>query len=496
MCQYGGVSFISASSDARARFSRKLLGLGAVAAVGVLVLAACASGASSADITSTNDNVQFNECTPEICDTTLNGTPIKIKMPVIWNGTLLVFSQGYRGEEPIPPAKTVAPAGQLGPAGSLDGIIPEAMVKAGYAVATGVVPATGWHIDQQLKAADLVQQQFVDKIARPDRIYVWGESSGALTSIQLSQTRDWVNGAIGYCGMLAGFNKNYDLALDAAVAVKTLLYPKLKLTGYSSLADAKKNYDGAMKAVKKAAKDPYSGNGAMQLYSIAVAAEVPMSSKTQAGTAPRIAATGIADNLSTVLARTTLDRYGLEQQFGGNPSSNVGTDYLARATVKEVKEADEVKKGALAKYLKKIQDSKRVAPDKEPRAKAAVDGNLTGEIKVPTVTLHTEFDPLAIVQNEGDLVGKAVEVGNDSRRMLSVSVTSPPMFYTKDDPAKYGVGHCNFTDQSIVGAVKVLNTWVRESKFPTRMSIAEALGKDSGFAPDFPLYTWPGGAKP
>lgn len=502
MCKYGAVT----SRFARTRFgtrafsalrtpfrSRVAVALAATTSVTALVLAGCSSSSSS-NVTSTNDNVAFKECTPEVCDTTVEGYPVKIEMPVVWNGTLMIFNQDYRGAEPIPPAKSVpeaAPA--VAPRGSKAGLIADAMKKAGYAVAGAAVTKTGWQINEQIKAAQAVRDQFVGHIGEPNRIFAWGEGAGALASVQIGQTSDWANGSVGYCGLLAGFNKNYDLALDAAFSVKTLLAPKMKLTGYKSVDEAQDNYDLAMKAVKKAAKDRY-GDGALKLWSIAAASVLPTATKTSSGSSVSSAPAGITSNLRTVLSRSTVDRYHLEQQFGGNPSSNVGTNYMARPTAKQLEKAQEVKKGALAKYVRKIQDAPRVSPDKEPRAQAAANGDLSGKMKVPTVTLHTQWDPLAIVQNEGDLVAKTVEEGSDSRSLLSPNVISPPLFYGPDDPAKYGVGHCNFTDASIVGAVKVVNEWVRDNKFPTKASIQEALGEESGFNPNFPLYTWPGGA--
>lgn len=506
MCKYGAVTSCfsraalakrtsgSAFASHASFTSRAGLFLAATATATVLVLAGCSSSSSS-NVTSTNDNVQFTECTPEVCDTTVDGYPVKIEMPAVWNGTLMIFTQDYRGAEPIPPAKSVPEATPaVAPKGSQEGLIAEAMKKAGYAVAGAAVPNTGWQINEQVKAAQSVRDQFVGHIAQPNRIFTWGEGTGALASVQIGQTSDWANGSVGYCGLLAGFNKNYDLALDAAFAVKTLLAPDMKLTNYKNAAEAQDNYDLAMKAVKKAAKDKY-GDGAMKLWAIASATVLPTATKISSGSSVSSAPEGIASNLRIVLARSTIDRYHLEQQFGGNPSSNVGTNYMARPTTKQVEKAQEVKKGALAKYVGKIQDAQRVSPDKEPRAQAAANGELSGKMKVPTVTLHTEFDPLAIVQNEGDLVAKTVEEGSDSRSLLSPNVISPPLFYTEAEPAAYGVGHCSFTDASIVGAVKVVNEWVRDNKFPTKASIEEALGEESGFSPNFPLYTWPGGAK-
>ena len=49
---------------------------------------------------------------------------------------------------------------------------------------------------------------------------------------------EWVDGAAPLCGVLAGVVPNINLALDVSYAVKTLINPQLKLTGYSSYDEA------------------------------------------------------------------------------------------------------------------------------------------------------------------------------------------------------------------------------------------------------------------
>ena len=58
---------------------------------------------------------------------------------------------------------------------------------------------------------------------------------------------------------LGGTNLNLDLALDVAYAVKTLIDPELKLTGFASNDEANANWEGAYKAITAAGRDVTNG---------------------------------------------------------------------------------------------------------------------------------------------------------------------------------------------------------------------------------------------
>ena len=77
-----------------------------VAAVAVLV-AACGSEPAARSredaIRSTATAVPFTGCDRAACTGTIDGARYEIEMPRTWNGTLLLFSHGYRPAEPAPP---------------------------------------------------------------------------------------------------------------------------------------------------------------------------------------------------------------------------------------------------------------------------------------------------------------------------------------------------------------------------------------------------------
>jgi hypothetical protein len=108
------------------------------------------------------------------------------------------------------------------------------------------------------------------------------------------------------------------------------------------------------------------------------------------------------------------------------------------------------------------------------------------------VSLHTEYDADAIVQNEGAVIAAANQVGNDSRRLIQANVISPPLF-GKEGEVNIGAGHCTFTPASVAGTVVILDKWVRNGQFPTEASTTELLGPDSGYNPAYLHLKWPTG---
>ena len=251
----------------------------------------------------------------------------------------------------------------------------------------------------------------------------------------------------------------------------------MKLVNYLSLAEAKDTYKEAMKRVNAAAKDQY-GTGAQKLAVLGLIAVVPSKTATLPGTGIAGQAKAIAANLGIVLARSTVDRYAVE--------------HYARPTQAEIEKINKSKPGILVKYAKVISKGKRVPADESALNAANATPGVSGEQKVPFVSLHTEYDADAIVQNEGAVIAAANVVGNDSRRLIQANVISPPLF-AKEGEVSVGAGHCTFTAASVAGTVVILDKWVRNGQFPTEASTTELLGSESGYNPAYLHRKWPNG---
>ena len=105
-------------------------------------------------------------------------------------------------------------------------------------------------------------------------------------------------------------------------------------------------------------------------------------------------------------------------------------------------------------------------------------GEPSGEIGMPTLTLHTAADPLVAVQNQSLLR----DASGSTQDLAQLFTVAPDTFPAKPG-APYGAGHCNFTPDSRVGMIDLLDQWVRGGQAPSEAAVTEAFGADSGFDP-------------
>ncbi len=457
---------------------------------------ASGSGLPTGDPKDQSTDVAFTACGAGgfACTGQIDGTPYDIRLPETWNGSLLIYSHGLRMIDPVaadgPAFEPIAEAAP-GVASGVEAVADE-LLEQGYALAGAGSPTGGWAIDDAIESFTAVREAFVTNVGVPNRIYTWGQSLGGLAALRSGEANDWVSGSASMCGLLAGLNPNMDLALDAAVGVKGLLEPDLKLTGYTSVKQARKEYERAMKAVIAAAEDPL-GEGLTKLQVIAAAAEIPTQTRTAEGTTLDQQRVAIVENLSRVLARTTLERFRVEEQVGGNPSTNVGVNYGARVTADEAALIDAMAgtEGATLALLQQMAALPAVEADAAARTAADAQYPPPAKLTKPNLTLHTAVDPVAILANETLYGQAAAKASGQDIRWLNINVSNPPTPYPADGVAPFGAGHCSFTGTSLVGAVRILDDWVRLGRFPTWAGNTLAFGVPSGFAGPSTLPEWP-----
>jgi pimeloyl-ACP methyl ester carboxylesterase len=459
----------------------------AVAAAVAVLVAACGSEPASRSredaIRSTATAVPFTGCDKAACTGTLSGAEYEIRMPRTWNGTLLLFSHGYRPAEPAPP--DYAPV-QTDAQDAPTDAVATALLAKGYALAGSAYATNGWAVADGITAGEQLHDFFVQRIGRPDRTYVWGESLGGLIAEMLAEKHpDWIAGAAPLCGVLGGTNLNFDLAMDLAYGVKTLLAPGLKTDGYASYDEAKASFEQAQKAVL-AATGSSAGLGTLLL--LAALVDAPTQTANYDGSTLRSRGGALVEGILTGLAFSTTIRQELEGRVGGNPSGNEDADYAARVSAPERALIESVAPGSTAANLARLASGTRIAPDDAARAKFATLGTPTGAITVPTPTLHTEADPLVLVQNESVFAGKVAASTAKTADLVQL-YTKAPARYAK--PAPYGAGHCNFTTDELTGSVAVLDGWVRGGVYPTGPAVTAAFRSDPGLDLSYRPGPWP-----
>ncbi len=471
--------------------------LAAVASTSALVVLAGCSGHSSTplssrqkDVQSTATNVKFTNCGTS-CTGEIDGAKYAIKLPQQWNGTLLLYSHGYRFAAPAPPdfsaVQTSAQVSSTDSDGTGSDPLSTKLLSEGYALAGSSYKSNGWAVGDGVKAGEDLHDKFVQLVGKPKRTYVWGDSLGGLiTEVIAEQNPSWVDGSAPMCGALAGPNYNFDAALDVAVAVKALIYPQLKVTGYSSPDEAAANWKGAAAAIEKAAADTAGGGTAKVLY-VAALVDAPDATATYDGHDLVSQVKAKVEASLTALAFGTSGRQELEQRVGGDPSDNTKADYDARISDSEA--ALITLAGGDVKALDKTVDAApRITADSSARDAIDKLGDTTGALTVPTITMHTEDDPLVLVQNESVFAGRVSSQGKTGS--LVQLYIAPPKTYSETDGAPYGAGHCNFSDGQREGLITALNNWVNKGIYPTQAGLASVIGE--GLNPSFTAGPWPG----
>jgi hypothetical protein len=244
-----------------------------------------------------------------------------------------------------------------------------------------------------------------------------------------------------------------------------------------------------------AAAGDVKGGGTAKVLFIAALVDAPTATRTYDGATVQSRVKVATEGILTALGFGTYGRYDIEQRLGGNPSTNVSTEYAKRFTVADQQVIDAVSPGATARFALVLARGQRIEADPDARAKAGQLGDPRGTVQTPMVTMHTLDDPLVLVQNESWYAARAASSGD--RKDLVQLVTVPPATFPEKSGAPYGAGHCNFTADSRVGVVHVLDDWVRLGQYPGAVSVTAALGDASGFVPDVRIPAWPlGGDQP
>lgn len=467
----------------RPRFVRSV-----AAALPLLLLAACGSepetASRAASIRSESTDVAFTGCDKVACTGELDGAKYQITMPEKWNGTLLLYSHGYRQAKPAPP--DFAPVETDASAGPRPEVTTELLSK-GFALAGSAYRTNGWAVADGVAAGEALHAFFSDKVGTPDRTYVWGESLGGLITETLAEKHpDWIAGAAPLCGVIGGSNLNFDVALDLAFAVKTLVYPQLKISGYASYDEAVANFKAAYAAVLAATKDVKTG--VPKLLLAAALVDAPAKTRTYDGSTLPSQVSALVEALVTGLVFGTVVRQEMEQRVGGNPSGNVDADYGSRVSPAERQLIETVAPGSTDRNLSLLAEAPRTTPDDPARTKFTGLGTPSGDVQVPTVTLHTAADPLVLVQNETVFAGKAAAATGRTADLVQLYTVAPA---TYPAPAPYGAGHCNFTADELVGVVTVLDNWVRRGAYPAGPAITAAFGTDTGLNLAYRPGPWP-----
>ena len=550
------------------KFTFMRRGVAAVAAASLVTIGApLVSPASAADACALGAT----------CEGSLTGSlgasPYTIKMPEKFNGTVLMFSHGYRVGTPIPAALAVplglntgaykatsvpAFAAAFGSdvayqASNEAEVAPSAAVEAnllaqGYALAGAGYARQGWATNEGVEAGEnLIKLINGGAVPKPKKIMVWGSSLGGLISQTIAERNPGkVAGSLPSCGVMEGPLQAYSTAMSVLFTWKSLIAPNLKVANYSAgqagYVEALTDLGTVLTILGRAATTPVTPAGYPLAQSNLLAGllgGLPTKSNVydgqtqnpafaQLGTAAALAggfapasagassAVAMLQNVGGAAALGILGRYELEQRVrtigqlapteSANFNDNVNVSYTKllsdeqRGEFGDVLNATTVISDPLNTMLGALDASRGDATKRfaaNPKAVAIVNALAApkGVYRVPTLMISTTYDAIVPSGNQGAFMNKltaSYKKANKKTRgdfkVASFYTIPPEDGWTKFAPegkapdaalsiaalGNSGVGHCVYTTEQLLGAVRGLNAMVN-AKTPAKITAAKRI---------------------
>ncbi|WP_194266085.1 alpha/beta hydrolase family protein [Arthrobacter yangruifuii] len=398
----------------------------------------------------------------ELTGTLPNGATWTAQVPQDWNGTLVLYSHGFR-PGPDNPAEDTGFASTT-----------SALTDRGYAVAASSYATPGWALGTAVQDQLDTLAAFSSAASEPDRTIAFGTSMGGLVSSLIAETPDsGVDGAVSTCGLLGGGINLNNYQLDGIHALAELLLPgvELQLTGFRTGEEAGVTINALMGAVQQAQTTP---EGRARLALAAALMNIPtwFSGDSEPDRRDYAAQQEAQYNwLLQTIPFVVGSRSSIVNAADGDSGWNEGVDY--RSLLRDSAQQQQVKalyRGAgldLREDLQTITSTADITPDPEALQWMERTSTPHGELLMPVLTMHTLADILAPVQYMEEYEETVREAGAGTLLRQSYIERT---------------GHCSFTDAERVAAVLAMDQrldtgrWGNVAEAGQLDRVAESLG--------------------
>ena len=347
------------------------------------------------------------------------GSLYAIYVPRSWSGDVIFYGHGIRDVlEPVTLRDQDAFYAVRDQLGAL-----------GYAIAYSSFSENGYAIEDATRRMHQLRGLFASRFGQPAHSYLFGHSLGALAVMQLAERYPkQYDGAVAVCGIVGGTQ----LQLNYVVNVRALFdyfYPGL-IPG--SAAEPVPGYDlrtdlATQAKISAALKADPTG-----LYVIANTAQTPLEARNDAE--------GIQSLFTALFYHARGADNVLAFTHGKFPVSNMGVTYSPRSNA--------VPAGILAKIAEVNANIERFDADRAGAVWAEKNFTPSGNLAIPTMTLHNFWDPLVPHFHEDTLAARVASAGATN------------LLWQRADDLMWGYGHCKIPTFDQVNAITGLARWV------------------------------------
>jgi len=408
-------------------------------------------------------------CIPGTYTGTLGDADYKIIFPHNWNGVLVVYVHGY--SYTVPPAQATF-ANPYWPANTTTS--EDILLAEGYALAGSSFSAGGWAVAEAMEDTDRLTRAIANIAGfncRPRRTILFGVSLGSLTALTKAEThQSWFwplyDGVVSGCSIGAGASRTVDLSLQFNLAFSAAF---ADMGGWPAAWGTPQAINPEIEFYYQV--EPYVGEllsnqlnfGRFEFQRLVSV----LSEQDYYPWSPP--PSDISLFLDFFFSTQALAE--LQARAGGKVTGNVGRTYALPDAAKAYLAQFGVDADVMLAYM---NSNTNYVPDPQGAAYVRKYADFNGHLKVPVLTMHTSNDGLIPTTSDTFYRGTVAKAGRLSH-LHQVFTTSS--------------GHCNFSPQQVVRAIKAMDQWLRGRRpTPADFPVAE------GFQPpDYSPGPWPYG---
>ncbi len=357
------------------------------------------------------------------------GAGYRMEVPDDWNGSLVMWAHGFRGE---------------GLELTVDNHpLRSYLLANGYAWAASSYSENDYAVDVGVRDTERLTRVFRRQVGRPDITYVTGASMGGhVVARSIEQYPSRYDAAMPICGVLGDYEL-FDYFLDYNVAAQQLAlgtstYP----VGANYLTDTVPTIKANLEAVPGGWPSVLNADGQAfkQLVELRSGGDRPNFDEAWyfwntfpsfGGSAPGDFTFGLGTGDGTV---------GNER---GIAAENIGIDYQL-----DLDPATSPAEAAFNDGIVRVEAANRLRNSMSLNRPSPI---VTGDIDVPVLTLHNLGDLFVPFHNEVVYAQEVADAGNSDLLVQR---------------AIRGVNHCGFTGTELATAFADLATWVEDGQRP------------------------------
>ena len=386
----------------------------------------------------------------------INGAPYRIRVPELWNGTLLVFAHGYR-DKADHPGEIDNRNADVAPSAALEA----PLLAQGFALAGTAYKDNGWAIEDAIQDVKNLAVFFRDNVAPPQKTIIVAASLGTFVGFKsMEQFGGIYDGALCLCSAGAGATRLWDSGVPLYLGYDVVFgIPP----SWGTVGEVRNDIDFDTEVLAKLAPELSNIANFPKFEFLRLVAKNPGRGITPPPPPAFFPGWALTDFFFLTEARAELQR-----RAGGPFVQNLDQNYSLTAAEKAYLAGIGLPTPVVDAWLAQMNARRDIQANPAARNYVRNNTDFNGKIRNPILTVHTIIDPLLVVAN--DSAYAELNASKGKQELLFQTYTT-------------GVGHCNLTGPQILTAIGAIDSWVRTGVRPTPAQFPAGLGFNQAFVP-------------